>query len=306
MSFDIEQEERSVLGDLMKLVKLIIILFLLVPFLSTAQDTANEKKYERGRFGCTDETERLYQNNPQDLDLQYLHYSCEVIKGDDSFLSKIDILAYHHSHLLANDFLANYYQTDGALDDSFIPVKTLDKAISYRMRTQVIIGLIPNYPYSTPYKVTEIKDQIELDSAYKLPHMYFYKYNLGIIGDYAVNLINSPSYEGDRDLETYPEYNNSMYDSLENVVKYAGECTNLPLKKHFKYDLDRYNATIKACDLMREMALNITPLEAKRKSLLSQCPDLNEENCPEYDKIHDEIDALLIGYMDRIILMNFW
>ena len=281
----------------MKLVKLIIILFLLVPFLSTAQDTANEKKYKRGRFVCTDENERRYKDNPQDLDSQYYHYSCEVIKGDDSFLSKIDNLAYHHSHLLANDFLANYYQTDGALDDSFIPVKTLDKAISYRMR----IGLIPNYPYSTPYELIEFDDQIELDSAYKLAHMYFLKYDLGLIGDYAVKLINSPSYEGDKNLETYPEYNTSMYDSLENVVKYAGECTNLPLKKHFKYDLDRYNATIKACALMREVALIITPLEAKRKSLLSQCPDINEENCPEYNETHDKINELMSNYIDKYV-----
>ena len=284
----------------MKLVKLIIILFLLVPFLSTAQDTANEKKYERGRFGCTDENERDYRDNPQDLDEQYYHYSCEVIKGDDSFLSKIDNLAYHHSHLLANDFLANYYQTDGALDDSFIPVKTLDKAISYRMQTQVIIGLITNYPYSTPYKLIEFDDQIELDSAYKLAHMYLLKYNMGIFGDFNVALINSPSYNEGSDLETYPEYNTSMYDSLENVVKYAGECANLPLKEHFKYDLDRYNATIKACGLMKELALALEPLEAERKSLLSKCPDLNEENCSDYYIIHEEkINKLVAEYMNE-------
>ena len=263
---------------------------------------ANEKEYERGKYVCTDESERGFKNNPQDLDEQYFHYSCEVIKGNDSYLSKLYSLADDHSHLLASDFVAHYLQTDGNLDNSFIPVKTLDDAIKYRMKTQVIIELIPNYP-PEGLRLIEYSDQIELDSAYKLVHMYFIRYNMGVFGDFNVALLNSPSYNEGSDLETYPMYNTKMYDSLENIVKYAGECANLPQKAHF--NVERYKATIKVCSLMREMALAIDPLEAKRKSLLSKCPDLNEENCPEYYKTHEKINELRSDYMihfDELLL----
>ena len=90
-------------------------------------------------------------------------------------------------------------------------------------------------------------------------------------------------------------YNTLMHDSLDNVVRYAGECANLPKKPHFRENL--YNVTIKTCNLMRELALDIIPLEAKRKKLLSQleterkslprqCEEhINEEDCPEYYEI---------------------
>ena len=123
---------------------------------------------------------------------------------------------------------------------------------------------------------------------------------MGIIGDYRVALRNSPSYEGDRDSETYPMYNTKMYDSLENTAKYAEECASLPLKDHFIYDLKRYYATIKACGLMKELALALDPLEAKRKYLLSQCPNLSKENCPDYYIVHEEeIDGLVAEYMNK-------
>ena len=279
----------------MKLVKFIIVvlvLFLFFSFLSHA-----EQKYERGKYVCSDRAEERFKQNSDDLHNRYFYFSCEVIKGNDSVgLPELYILADKHSHLLANNFLAHYLQTNGELDNSFIEITTVDEAIKYRMRTQALIKLIPNYP-PEGLRLIEYNGQIELDSAYKLPHLYLSKYNLGIIGDYNAVLINSPNYEGDKNLETYPDYNTKMYDSLENVVKYAGECASLPQKPHF--NLERYQATIKACDLMRELALNIDPLEAKRKDLLNQCPDLNEENCPEYYETHKEINKFISDYVDE-------
>ena len=285
----------------MKLVKFIIVV-LVLSLLVSSLSHANEKEYERGRYVCSDLNERDFKLNPQDLDERYFHFSCEVIKGNDSVgLPELYILADKHSHLLANNFLANYLQTNGELNNSFIEITTVDEAIKYRMRTQALIKLIPNYPYSTLYEFIERDDQIELDSAYKLPHLYFVKYNLGIIGDYHVALLNSPSYEGDKNLETYPEYNTNMYDSLENVVKYAGECANLPQKPHF--NLERYNATIKACNLMRDAAKNIDLLEENRKNILKTCDDFteDEESCPEYYKAHDEISELMVDYVAKYV-----
>ena len=279
----------------MKLVKFIIVvlvLSLLVSFLSHA-----EQRYKRGRYVCTDESEIDFKLNPQDLDERYFHFSCEVIKGNDSIgLPELYILADKHSHLLANSFLADYLQTDGNLDNSFIEITAVDKAIKYRMQTQAIIKLTPNYP-PEGLRLIEYVEQIELDSAYELAHLYLLKYNLGIIGDYRVALFNSPSYEGDKDRETYPDYNTLMLDSLSNAIRYAGECANLPQKPHF--NSDRYQATLTACNLLKDLALETIPLEDKRKQLLNQCPDLNETNCPEYNETHLEINGFLLDYKDK-------
>ena len=281
----------------MKLVNFIVVVLVLSLFVSSLSYA--EQKYKRGRYVCSDRAEDRFKQNSEDLHNRYLYFSCEVIKGNDSVgLPELYILADRHSNLLANNFLAHYLQTNGELDNSFIDITTVDEAIKYRMRTQALIKLIPNYP-PEGLRFIERDGQIELDSAYKLPHLYFLKYNLGIIGDYRVVLINSPNYEGDKNLETYPDYNTKMYDSLENVIKYAGECANLPQKAHF--NPDRYQATIKACDLMRDVAKNIDLLEENRKNILKTCDNFteDEESCPEYYKAHDEINELMVDYVAK-------
>ena len=293
----------------MKLVKFITVLFLLVPSLSTAQEYIyyEREKYKRGEYVCTDESEIGFKNNPQDLDEQYFHFSCEVVKGNDNIgLPELYRLADDRNHLLASDFLAHYLQTDGELDDSWEGI-AVNEAIKYHMKTQDIIRLIPNYPPDL-YKSIEYNEQIELDSVYKLAHLYLLRYQLGVIGDYHVTLLNSPNYEGG-DLDTYPMYNTLMHDSLDNVVRYAGECANLSKKPHFRENL--YNVTIKTCSLMRELALDIIPLEEKRKKLLSQleaegkslsrqCEEYtNEEDCPEYYETQKKISQLAWDYIDE-------
>ena len=166
------------------------------------------------------------------------------------------------------------------------------------MRTQTIIKLIPNYP-PEGLRLIEYVEQIELDSAYKLAHLYLLKYDLGIVGDYRVALLNSPNYEGERGLEIYPDYNTLMLDSLSNAIRYAGKCANLPQKAHF--NSDRYQATLTACNLLKDLALEIIPLEDKRKKILRQCDNLTEEeeSCPEYYDAYYEIGGFLLDYIDK-------
>lgn len=264
-------------------------------FFSVFSWAEDYKEYQRGKYLCTNESEKEYKREPEDLDNQYFYYSCLVIQGRDSEgLPHLYILADHHSHLLASDFLANYLQTDGRLEYPLTHV-TVDEAIKYRMRTQAIIKLMPYYP--EPYPFIERARQIELKSAYHLPHLYLLKYELGATGDYRKRLLQSPSYQGDRNKETYPKYNSYTRDSLNNIIRYAGECASQPQKDHF--NLDRYQATVKSCRLMKEMALTMLPLEEKRQGVLRQphCEDLNETNCPEYYEHHQAIKNLNSGYL---------
>ena len=276
----------------MKLVKFIIVflvLSLFVSFLSHA-----EERYKRGKYLCTDENEKYFYQNPQNLDAQYFHFSCEVIKGNDSVgLPELYILADKHSHLPASDFLANYFSTDGRFEAPLTSVGVIE-AIKYRLQTLTTIKLNDNYPGT--YKWIEESEQIELDSFHELPYLHLLKYNLGFASDYNDRLLHSPSYKGSRDLGIFPEHSKYMRATLNSIVHYAEECANLPPKDHFKLAL--YKATIESCNLMKKLALDLIPLDDKRQEilLLPNCQDLNKENCPEYHEIHNKIFELMSDY----------
>ena len=269
--------------------RLSLILLLFFSIFSWAEE------YKRGNYVCSDVDLELFNRDSENLDNRYFYASCLVIRGQDSQgLPMLYILADHHSHLLASDFLADYLQTDGRFETLLTEV-TIDEAIKYHMRTQAIIKLMPLYP--EPYELIEKFKQKELKSVYNLPHLYLFKYELGIIGDYYKHLLQSPSYQGDRTKETYPNYNSYMRDSLNNIIRYAGECASQPQKDHF--NLGRYQATVKSCRLMKELAVTLFPLEEKRQGILlqSHCEDLNEDSCPEYYEAHKEIKTLSEAYI---------
>ena len=273
--------------------RLSLILLLFFSIFSWAEEY---EKYEKGNYVCSDLDLEFSNRDSENLDNRYFYASCLVIRGQDSQgLPMLYILADHHSHLLASNFLAYYLQTDGRLETPLTEV-TIDEAIKYHMRTQAIIKLMPLYP--EPYEMIEKFNQIELISVYILPHLYLLKYDLGIMGDYYKRLLQSPSYQGDRTKENiYPNYNSYMRDSLNNTIRYAGECASQPQKDHF--NLGRYQATVKSCRLMKELAVTLFPLEEKRQGILlqSHCEDLNEDSCPEYYEAHKEIKTLLEAYI---------
>ena len=221
------------------------------------------------------------------------------MKGEDSKgLPLLYLLADHHSLVTANFFLADYLETDGKFI-SYLTKDNIDEAIKYHLHTQAIIALIPTYP-EPDYLFYERQRQMELNSVYAVPSIYLAKYELGIIGDYSKHLLLSPSYQGDpNEEETYPQYNPYMLDSLNKVVRYAGECASLPRKRHF-YPV-RYRATTESCRLLEELALTLIPLEEERQSILLQphCEDLNETNCPEYFATHRKIRSYMADWIEK-------
>lgn len=270
--------------------------------------------YRRGKRVCTDESEERFKYDSEDLDNRYFYASCLVIKGEDSKgLPMLYILADQHSHVLASDFLANYLRTDGRFELPLTHV-AVDESIKYYMRSQVLIKLMPHYP--EPYEFIERNSQIELNSIYYVPHLYLLKYNIDSVGDLQAHLLQSPSYEGDRNIDTYPKYNTYMRDSLNNVIRYAGECANLPQKEHF--NVRRYQATTESCRLMRDLAVTLLPLEEKRQEILRQphCEDLKlpdsenacetgeyhpNTNCLEYSETHCQINELMTDYIESYV-----
>ena len=274
--------------------KLVFALVVIFSFSSWAE------YYERGEYACDfSGAEQYYNEDSEDLANRELYNICLVIKGEDAKgLPELYTLADYHNSVLASFFVADYLETDGLLTHP-PSAKNLDLAIKYYFRTQILINSIPSYP-EPDYFFDEKSAQMELNSVLTPPDLFLFKYDVGLIGDYNKHLYQSPSYEGDREGELYPQYNNLMRDSLNQAVEQATHCLSLPKKEHF--DSELYSAAIKSCHLNKEQALILLPLEEKRQTILLQpnCKDLNKANCPEYYETHDKILEVRYEYLEKI------
>ena len=122
-----------------------------------------------------------------------------------------------------------------------------------------------------------------------------------VSGDYRVRLFNSPSYEGDRDLETYPEYRHNIMGYINLAIEHAGNCKNLPLKSHFRKTTTPYH--IKVCAMYEEKAKLLKSSYMKSQLILNQnnCKDIGSDEtvfayCPEID----EVELKIIDIYDSI------
>ena len=135
-------------------------------------------------------------------------------------------------------------------------------------------------------------------SYYTVPVVYLIMYNLGVIGDHDFNLLESPSYEGDRNLKTYKKFRRFTQGFLDKMLEHSQGCINVPQKPYF--NPNTYKTYRSVCQVIKQKTLNLKELEAERMKILGQhskCQELNESNCPEYyeveQKIWDTIDEFL-------------
>ena len=262
----------------------------------------NAETYKRGMQSCTFETaENYYRQDPEDLSNQVFYAICLIIKGDDSTgLPMLYYLADQTDSVKANFFLADYLNTDGRFANP-ITEKTIDEAINYYYRTQAIISLIPTYP-EPDYFFQEKNYQMHLRSSYRVPRLYLARYQLGAIGDYRVHQLQDPDYDGDRNKDTFPKYNGFMRDSLNQGLREARECRDLP--QQYYHWPDHYKANIEACALLVDLFQALIPLEEQRQEILLGCRDENDivqmgrENCPKYYETHTEIHNLIEAYSE--------
>lgn len=250
----------------------------------------------RGNQSCDfSVAEDYYRQDPDDLGNQVLYATCLVIQGKDSEgIPMLYHLADHNSSVTANFFLADYLETDGrfanpATDRNLIP------AIHYYLRTQAIIALIPGYP-EPDYFFHERNYQMHLKSIHTVPFLYLQKYKMGILGDYLMHIFASPNYDGDTSRETYPEYNQLMYDSLDKLIRYADECAETRKLRYFRDDL--YEGTIKSCELRAKLGNELFPLEEKRQEILLRS-DCKYAECEEYEPHHLKILDLIDQFNER-------
>ena len=119
----------------------------------------------------------------------------------------------------------------------------------------------------------------------------------GGIGDYNFNLLASISYEGDRDLETYPEYADLTLDSLSQMKESAQTCLSLSYKPHFKRPA--YNLVRELCQNYKQLAERLYELELKRREEIAQnyCKDILSSSCP-INSIMEDIQLIFDEYYE--------
>ena len=281
-------------------VKLLCLIMLL-----SVTATGWTETYKRGLKSCDFEVaENYYRQDPEDLSYQVLYASCLIIKGDDSTgLPMLYYLADQTDSVTANFFLADYLSTDGRFANPTTK-KTIDEAINYYYRTQAIISLIPTYP-EPDYFFEEKNHQMHLRSSYNVPSLYRARYQLGAAGDYMAYQLQDPDYEGykgDPNPDTFPKYNGFMRDSLNQGLREARECRDLP--QRYYHNPDHYKANIESCALMVDLFQALIPLEEQRQEILLGCRDENDivqmeqEDCPKYYETHKEINNLIEAYSE--------
>ena len=261
--------------------------------------------YRTGNLGCGDfeAEEKAYMEQLNDPDpyvsVTLVYALCLLAKGevnnnqDDVSKGMLILhgLADQHSNIVANYWIAKYHFSGG--DFKGIADRNLDLAADYYSSTLAIIKTYNSYP-PLEYFMWEATDNIEMTAYYKLPIVYLSMFYKGVSGDYRVRLLNSPSYEGDRDLEAYPEYRHNIMGYINLAIEHAGNCKNLPLKSHFDKSSSPYY--IKVCAMYEEKAKLLKSAYMKRQLILNQnnCKDIGSDEtvyayCPEFYEVEQNI-----------------
>ena len=268
--------------------------------------------YRSGAYGCGDfeAEEKAYMEQLNDPDpyvsVTLVYALCLLLKGevtnnqDDVSKGMLILhgLADQHSNIVANYWIAEYHSSGGSFNTN-IADRNLDLAVDYYSRTLAIIKTYNSYP-PLIYSMWEKNHNIEMKTYHFLPLVYLAMFYRGVYGDYSVRLLNSPSYEGGRDLETYPEYRHNIMGYINLAIEHAGNCKNLPLKSHFDKFSPYY---IKVCAMYEEKAKLLKEAYVKRQLILNQdrCKDIGSDEtvfayCPEIDeaelKILDTYDSI--------------
>ncbi len=260
---------------------------------------------KRGRYSCNDfsRAERLYNSEPQDIDYEIGYSMCLSLSGNHvDGLSRLRRIAKQHNHVFAALFVTEYVETDGRFQVPIDSDAINDTINGYRQVLTYIDHEGSSYPQSEPidYTIYERGNQMELRAYYRIPALYKSKFRKGFYGTYHRRLLTSPSYTGKRDLKIYPEYSPYTQDSLDEVIRSANRCLSLPPKRHF--NPNRYSFNKKACEILKEEAMDLLSLEKKRLVLLNtESCSRDLPNCREYHEIHQEIKKVMTEKSSKLI-----
>ena len=259
--------------------------------------------YYRGNYTCEGfrEMEQDYRADPTDVNMRMGYAGCLLTKREDSkalgILHNIVDNSTEPERVKAAWMVAEYISTGGTFEDT-IDRNNVTEAIEAYLRIVFFINLDTYYPHDGN-ELYEEESQIELRTNYRIPLLYFEKFKKGATGTENIHLLRSPNYEGERDLNTYPEYNPYTIDSLEQMIVFANQCLALPPKRHFQ--TGQYEKSTAGCQVLKEAATALLPLEQERLVLLdtNSCGD-DLPQCSEYYEIKDEMLSIIVPALKEL------
>ena len=269
-------------------------------------------KVHWGSIGCGgwEWIKQNYEDHPNDFGAQYAYAGCLFIKGKhqnnpsevDTALYMLYTLADDYKHITASNFLAEYLKTDGTMSNFGFEagINNLDRSIYYYQQVLAEIALRNGFyanPQDFEYRTVELSKQMELQSHKMVPFIYLQKYFWGLTGIGNQKLLESSIYDGDRNLEMYPEYAPYTEHSLIQMRETAESCLSVPLKEYFKPRA--YHLVREICKNYKEQAEKLYELELKRIEEMAQdyCKDILSPGCP-VTGIFENIQLIINEYFE--------
>ena len=250
--------------------------------------------YKRGNYICDDfeKAEEEYKKEPQEFILERVYAMCLLIRGDDDVqaINILESLAYKHNDVIAAFTLADYTVTGGTMDTTKLNGHNYDEALRAYGRVLLLIDRHANYPHPS-FVASEWAGQRELEAYRSWVLIQYLRFNWAWFGLHNWHLLQSPSYKGDRNLNSWLKYNPYSIDSLKQTIEMAERCVSLPQKRHFQ---PLYYQQVRSfCRLIKTTAQTLLPLERERLDILNSgsCKDLLK--CPDYLKVDDEMTAII-------------
>ena len=269
--------------------------FLILFFLLSSGALAFADNYQRGAYICESfrRAEQNHRRHPDSVDLRMGYAHCLLTRGEDGdhqeALSILHHIADRHNNVNAAFVIAEYIGSGGTFEDT-IDYDNLNEAIAAYARVLFFIDLDPDYPPGMG--LYEAESQMELRSSYRHPLLYFEKFTSGALGTENSHLLKSPSYDGEKDLKTYPEYSPYTMDSLRKTVRFSNRCVALPKKRHFL--TEQYKKSRAGCQVLGKVAEALLPMEEKRLDLLADKSCSGDlPKCSEYYDLRKKMVAIL-------------
>lgn len=251
------------------------------------------ESYSRGQYTCEDFSlaKENYENHPKNIPYTAIYAICLVLKGEDTKgMHLFHHLADEYNHVFSAFFIAHYIKSHGDLTSEvkfWENEKLIDKAITAYERTLHFIKMDPDYSH----RLSERYHQMEIRSYFNIAFLYFTRFKVGFWALESLYLLRSPSYQGDRNLNTYPEYNIYTEESLKEMRDSAEACISLPQKKHF--DISIYNKAQSLCQNYKEIAKALIPLEREKLRLLNdESCAYDLPNCTAYWKLKQQMQNI--------------
>ena len=242
--------------------------------------------YSKGTLTCDDfqNSEKLYNEKPDPGGHYATGYAlCLLARGGEDVraVSILEREANHNSNPDAAHLLAEYLKSGGQMNDH-LEKSNYNKALRAYAKVLHLINIRPDYPEG--FVITELTEQHELNSYFNLAQLSYLKYLGGLNGSHNTHLLQSPTYEGDRDLDLRPELSSYTLDSLERTIERAEICASLPKKVYYKSLY--YSQVTEYCKMTKRIAGELLPLERERLTLLQdQSCAQDIEQCSEYQEV---------------------